>query len=69
MTSQPPVEQPAIVPMVVVESDKRTIVDRKGVSKRVRIGKVEWPPRQEEVEKPEVEIGRLQIAEKNNKGL
>lgn len=61
------VEQPA-VPLAVKESDKRTIVDRKGVSRRVRIGKVEWPPRQEEVDKPEPEVGRLLISEQTKKG-
>ena len=54
--------------MAVKETDRRTIVDRKGVSKRVRIGRVEWPPRQEEVVKPEVEVGRLLIAEQQQTG-
>ena len=54
--------------MAVKETDRRTIVDRSGVSKRVRIGKVEWPPRQEEVVKPEVEVGRLLISEQKEKG-
>ena len=53
--------------MAVSEYDKRTIVDRKGVSKRVRIGKVEWPPRVEETEKKEREVGRLLIDEKKSK--
>ena len=54
--------------MAVKETDRRTIVDRKGVSKRVRIGRVEWPPRQEEVVKREVEVGRLLIAEQQQTG-
>ena len=54
--------------MAVSESHKRTIVDRKGVSNRVRIGTVEWPPRQEEVKKTEITPGRLVIDEKSSEG-
>lgn len=41
-----------------------TIRDRRGVERPVRVGKIQWPPPQEEVKKQEIEVGRLLIEEK-----
>lgn len=43
-----------------------TIRDRRGVERPIRVGKIQWPPPQEEVKKQEIEVGRLVIEEKTD---
>ena len=45
-----------------------TIRDRNGVERRVRVGKILWPPPSDDVKKEEVEVGRLEIEEKGDTG-
>ena len=58
--STPP---PLAVSEVIVKETKR-----QGIGKVVRIGRVTWPPPQDEVEKEHIEPGKLEITENQRRG-
>lgn len=61
----PPPPPPPEIPHLF-DKDKGTFTfrDKKGRARTVRIGRVVWPPPQEQDDKPKRDVGRLEIDEK-----
>lgn len=73
MAPAPPAPPPPPPPQIphTFDSDKGTFTfrDRKGRARTVRIGRVVWPPPQEQETKQKRDVGRLEIDEKVQKEL